>query len=60
MSNRTHSPKRDLHAEITANLINAIEAPQGAVARSSILDSYYSLGASVVVGMMLCCICARM
>lgn len=29
MSNRKHTPKRDLHAEITANLIKAIEANPG-------------------------------
>lgn len=29
MSNRTRTPKRDLHAEITANLIKAIEANPG-------------------------------
>lgn len=29
MSNRNHTPRRDLHAEITANLIKAIEADPG-------------------------------
>ncbi|MBU2582981.1 MAG: DUF1738 domain-containing protein [Alphaproteobacteria bacterium] len=29
MSNRTHTPKRDLHAQITANLIKAIQTDPG-------------------------------